>query len=169
MATASTRVLTLFDPDDEHIWCDTRFDQQLFARIVDPQRCHDHIRAHIMHPELDVHLFFSDTQVELIKNWSPEYNDAVKYIYCSDQTAINTIREAYGRRFAHKLFTADDLEFEIHHVHIALLRSLAKQAPPESNERDRIISISLGEIDILSHNLTQMMTDQPSEQPIERH
>jgi len=169
MTTASTRVLTLFDPDDKHNWCDNRFNKQIFIRFVDSQLCRDHVRDHVTHPKLDVHLFFPGTQVELVKNWSPEYEDALKYIYCGDQTSINSIKETYGRRFAHKLFTVDDLEFEIHHVHVALLHSLAKQAPQESDERDRIISLSLGELDILRHNLKQMMIDETSEQPIERH
>jgi len=169
MANASTRVLTLFDPDDDHAWCDTRFNKQIFIRIKNSQLCDDHIRIHVKHPELDVHLFFSNTQVELIKTWSPEHRDALKYIYCHDQTSINSIRETYGRRFAHKLFTTDDLEFEINHVHIALLHSLAKQAPVESDERNKMVSIAIQDLDGLHHKLKQMMTDQPSEQPIERH
>lgn len=169
MTATSTRVLTLFDPDDKHNWCDTQFGTDLFIRFVDSQLCRNHIRDHIKHPQLDVHLFFPGTEIEFVKTWLPEYKDARKYIYCGNQTLINKIIGTYGRRFAHKLFTTVDLEFEIHHAHVALLQSLAKQAPEESDERDRIISFSLAELDILRHNLTQMMTDQTSTQPIERH
>ncbi len=167
MATPSTRVLTLFDPDDKHEWCETRFNEQIFIRINNPQLCHDHIRIHVTHPKLDVHLFFSDAQIKLITNWSPEHSDTLKYIYCPDQKSINSIRKTYGRCFAHKLFTADDLEFEMNHVQIALLHSLAKQAPEESDERNRLVSIAMQELDGLRHKLNQMRTDQTGEPPVE--
>ncbi len=51
----------------------------------------------------------------------------------------------------------------------SLFHSLAKQEPEDSDQRDRMISIAIQELDGLQHNLKQMMTDQPSEQPVERH
>jgi hypothetical protein len=169
MAIASTRVLTLFDPGDNHQWCDTRFNNEIFIRIIDSVLCLNHIRIHGTHPELDVHLFFPDAQVENIWSRPQDYGNTIKYIYCKERNSIGTTRQTYGRRFAHKIFTVDDLEFEINHVHIALLRTLAKQEPEESPERDRLVSTALQEVDVLKHNLKQMMTDQLSEQPTERH
>jgi hypothetical protein len=169
MAIVSTRVLTLFDPGDNHQWCDAQFNNEIFIRIIDSVLCLNHIRIHGTLPELDVHLFFPDAHIENIYSRPQDYGNTIKYIYCKERRSINATRETYGRRFAHKIFIVDDLEFEINHVHIALLRTLAKQAPEESPERDRLVSIAIGGIDVLRHNLQQMMTDQLGEQPIEQH
>jgi hypothetical protein len=165
----TTRVLTLFDPDNKHEWCDTRFNNQTFIRIINSNHCHDHIRIHVTHPELDVHFFFPNTHAKNVKNGPSEYINTIKYIYCCDKTLIKSTKQEYGRPFSHKVCAAEDLEFEIKHVQVALFHSLAKQEPEESNQRDTMISIAIQELDGLQHDLKQMMTDQLSEQPVERH
>ncbi|CAF1353694.1 unnamed protein product [Rotaria sp. Silwood1] len=167
MTASSTTVLTLFDPDDNHEWCDTRFSKRIFTRFIDSHLCRNHISTHVVNQAMNVHFFFPDTQLELIMHWSPEHSDTYKYIYCRDQTSINEIRTTYGRHIAHKIFSVDDLEFEIRHVQVAQLHALAKQEPEQSLWRDEIASNAINELECLSHMLKQMMTDQISEQPVE--
>jgi hypothetical protein len=170
MATITTRTLILSDPQDRHGRCDSQFDNRIFIRFIDPQDCRNHIRIHITNPDRDIYFFFPDAQVELITNWTPpDHSDTLKYIYCHDPTSPNAIRRRHGRRVAHKIFTADDLEFEIGHVQVALLYSIAKQAPEESSQRDELALIAMQQLDCLGHMLKRLMTDQLGESPIERN
>jgi hypothetical protein len=113
-------------------------------------------------------LFFPDVQIENIYSRPQEYGNIIKYIYCGENASIKSIRQTYGRRFAHKIFTVDDLEFQINHVHIELLHTSIRQAPENSPERDRLVTTALGEIDMLQHKLKQMMTEQLGQLPTER-
>ena len=171
MTNTSMRLLTLFDVDDKHQWCDTRFDNRVFIRFNDIQSCKDHISIHVINPEADdVHFFFPKTQIKLIMNWPPELNDTSKYIYyCEKPTTsdITEIRERYGRQA--KIFSVEDLDFEIGHVEVTLLRSLAKKEPDESLQRDKIVSLAIQKLECLRHNLNQMMMAKTGEQPTERH
>ncbi|CAF2993781.1 unnamed protein product [Rotaria sp. Silwood2] len=167
MATSSTQVLTLFDPEDKHECYDTLFSNRIFIRFIDSHHCCNHICTHVVNQAMDIHFFFPDTELNLIMHWPPEHNDTHKYIYCRDQASINQIRTDHGRCVANKIFSVDDLEFEIRHVQITLLYSLAKQKPEESRERDEVASKTINELECLRHMLKQMMTDQMGEQPIE--
>jgi hypothetical protein len=169
MTSISTRLLTLFDVDDKHQWCDTRFDKLVFIRFNDIQSCKDHISIHVINPETDdVHFFFPNTQIKLIMNWPPEHSDTLKYIYYCEKPTTNDIKEirkAYGRQA--KIFPVEDLEFEIGHVEVTLLRSLAKKEPDESLQRDKIASLAIQKVEGLRHSLKQMMIDKTGEQPTE--
>ncbi|CAF1165891.1 unnamed protein product [Rotaria sp. Silwood1] len=168
MALARARVLTFFDPGDKYEWYDNRFDKRIFIRCIDSHHCRNHICDHIKQ-DLDVHFFFPDTQLALIMGWQPEYIDTYKYIYCRDQTSINEIKQTYRKRFAQQIFLADELEFQIGHVQVALLHSLAKNMPEESPQRDEIASKAIEQLECLKHMLKQLKTDQLSEEPVELH
>ena len=159
MAMANPRVLTLFDPNDNYQWCDTQFSNEIFIRKIEAEHCLNHVvDIRNTHPQLDLHLFFPGTQTGHIHN-QQNYEDTIKYIYCEDEALISSIRRTYNRRFAHKIFTARDLEFEINHVQIALLRALAQQSPEDSPERNRFVLLAMGTVDIAWHILNQMKTD----------
>jgi hypothetical protein len=170
MATITPRTLILSDPQNRHGRCDSQFNNRLFVRFTDLQDCRNHIRIHVTNPDCDVHFFFPDVQVELIKKWlPPDHSDTVQYIYCYPPTSPNSIKRKHGRRVAHRIFTAEDLEFEIGHVQVSLLYSKAKQAPEESSQRDEVALIAMQQLDCLGHKLKQLMTDQLGESPIERN
>jgi hypothetical protein len=170
MAMANARLLTLFDPSDNHDWCDTRYIAEIFIRFIESVLCLNHIRdIQGRHPELGAHLFFPDVQIENIYSRRQEFEKTIKYIYCRENSSINSIRKTYGRPFSHKIFTVDGLEFEINHVHIGLLYALAQQAPAFSPERDRLLATASGELDMAQHSLRQMMTEQPGQSPTELH
>ena len=169
MAIATTQILTLFDPTDDYQWFDDRFKNEICIRIIDSMRCLNHILCiQSKRPDLDVHLFFPAVQISNIYSRPQEYGNTIKYIYCRENSSINSIRQRYGRRFAHKIFTDDDLEFEINHVHITILHASMKQAPEDSTERKRLVLAAMGEIDMLQHNIRKMITDQLGQVPIER-
>jgi hypothetical protein len=169
MNIASTNVVTLFDPDDKYQWCNTKFDRRIFTRFTTHPLCLAHIETHLANDETDVHFFFPDTQIHAIITWTPDVNDTLKYIYCRDQTSIDLIKREYGRRVAHKIFLSHDLELAIRHVEIELLVSLKNQTHEGSAERDQVISTVMQKLDCLGHILKQQMTDQPSEEALERN
>jgi hypothetical protein len=168
MNITSTNVLTLFDPDDKYEWCNTLFDRRIFTRFITHPLCLAHINTHAANDETDIHFFFPDTQIHAIMTWTPDVNDTLKYIYCRDQTSIDSIKKEYGKRVANKIFPTNDLEFEIRHVEIGLLFSLKNRTPEGSDERNEIVSTAMEKLHCLGHILKQQMRDQPSEEVVER-
>ena len=167
MATVGTRWLTFLDTNDEHQWCETRFDPRVFIRFTDTMPCLAHVRDHAADLSIDVHFVFPGHQVALFAEPPAELIDTLKYIYCDNQQSIDAIIAQYGRRIAHNIFLAGDLEFEIGHLEVRLLHTLMRRAPEESHQRHAVASTAIQKLDNLRHIFKQNMFDQIGEQPTE--
>ncbi len=164
MTAINPSLLVLLDLQDEYQQFERIFDSQLFCRFTNRIQCLEHVSPRRLTNIRLLHFFIPKSQHVLI-GADVVFFKTIYYIYCTDRTSINQMRQQYDLPMFVKILNVKSLLTYLRQAAIAHFVEQAERTEHEPDEHDVALQEAAELSEALGNELREHMNNKIGVQP----